>query len=303
MTVCDVLLYHANCFDGFMAYVIGWMASRAYGSKIKVSANFRSKGLYPGETLHTDVTRFFSTLVEEVRNVYIFDISMGPATFRHIKTYTPSVLYFDHHETTLGYWSQEEDDSHVTIDQSRAGCEMAWDFFFRSPYPRAVRHIGNRDTWRNEYVENTIQSQEICEVIYSTYIPSEEYLEKWIHLVQKTDFTEDITLGITLINIRNNRIRNIVKNRVQKTITLRKQKYRVVSVNSTCDQSDIGSYIMSTEKDCDFCAIWYYVGKNKYRVSLRSQGHIDVSKVAAIFGGGGHKEAAAFKTTDILPFQ
>lgn len=34
------------------------------------------------------------------------------------------------------------------------------------------------------------------------------------------------------------------------------------------------------------------------RVSLRSLGHVDVSAVAALFGGGGHRFAAGFTTTD-----
>jgi phosphoesterase RecJ-like protein len=37
------------------------------------------------------------------------------------------------------------------------------------------------------------------------------------------------------------------------------------------------------------------------RVSLRSLGHVDVSAVAALFGGGGHRFAAGFTTTDPVP--
>ncbi len=37
------------------------------------------------------------------------------------------------------------------------------------------------------------------------------------------------------------------------------------------------------------------------RVSLRSLGHVDVSAVAARFGGGGHRYAAGFTTTDPVP--
>ncbi len=37
------------------------------------------------------------------------------------------------------------------------------------------------------------------------------------------------------------------------------------------------------------------------RVSLRSLGHVDVSAVAALFGGGGHRFAAGFTTTEPVP--
>jgi phosphoesterase RecJ-like protein len=36
-------------------------------------------------------------------------------------------------------------------------------------------------------------------------------------------------------------------------------------------------------------------------VSLRSLGHVDVSAVAGLFGGGGHRYAAGFTTTDPVP--
>ncbi len=41
------------------------------------------------------------------------------------------------------------------------------------------------------------------------------------------------------------------------------------------------------------CAIFMYeVGNLEYKVSLRSCKYVDVSKVAAFFGGGGHVRAA-----------
>jgi phosphoesterase RecJ-like protein len=41
------------------------------------------------------------------------------------------------------------------------------------------------------------------------------------------------------------------------------------------------------------CAIFMYQTKNlEYKVSLRSKNIVDVSKVAAYFGGGGHVRAA-----------
>ncbi len=38
----------------------------------------------------------------------------------------------------------------------------------------------------------------------------------------------------------------------------------------------------------------YQIEDNKYKVSLRSKDDVDVSKIAVIFGGGGHKRAAGF---------
>ena len=37
------------------------------------------------------------------------------------------------------------------------------------------------------------------------------------------------------------------------------------------------------------------IDKKSWKVSLRSNGYIDLSKLANMFGGGGHKNAAGFK--------
>lgn len=48
------------------------------------------------------------------------------------------------------------------------------------------------------------------------------------------------------------------------------------------------------------CAIFIYEKAfNEYKVSLRSNDYVDVSKVAAYFGGGGHIHAAAARCRDI----
>ena len=36
----------------------------------------------------------------------------------------------------------------------------------------------------------------------------------------------------------------------------------------------------------------YQSGAQEYNVSMRSQNHVDVSRIAAFFGGGGHVRAA-----------
>ena len=47
------------------------------------------------------------------------------------------------------------------------------------------------------------------------------------------------------------------------------------------------------------CAIFIYEKAfNEYKVSLRSNDYVDVSKVAAYFGGGGHAYAAGFRVYD-----
>ena len=60
---------------------------------------------------------------------------------------------------------------------------------------------------------------------------------------------------------------------------------------SANDMEGIVDYPLSME-GIDLAAFFREEAKGRYRVSLRSKSHYDVSKVAAHFGGGGHRNAA-----------
>ena len=46
------------------------------------------------------------------------------------------------------------------------------------------------------------------------------------------------------------------------------------------------------EEKCVVGRFMYQLDENLYKVSLRAVGFVDVAKVAAVFGGGGHVKAA-----------
>jgi len=45
-------------------------------------------------------------------------------------------------------------------------------------------------------------------------------------------------------------------------------------------------------KDLEVAALLRQIGKDRYKISMRSKGTVDVAAIAARFGGGGHKNAA-----------
>ena len=60
---------------------------------------------------------------------------------------------------------------------------------------------------------------------------------------------------------------------------------------SANDMEGIVDYPLSME-GIDLAVFFREEAKGRYRVSLRSKNHFDVSTVAKYFGGGGHKNAA-----------
>lgn len=63
--------------------------------------------------------------------------------------------------------------------------------------------------------------------------------------------------------------------------------------------SDLDGIIdhLRTAKGCEVAVFVYETGINEYKISLRSNGIVDVSKIAHYFGGGGHVKAAGCTMT------
>ena len=61
---------------------------------------------------------------------------------------------------------------------------------------------------------------------------------------------------------------------------------------ATHDDADGLINIPLNVKDIQAVAFFKEIAKDNFRVSLRSKGNVDVNRVANIFGGGGHKNAA-----------
>lgn len=64
------------------------------------------------------------------------------------------------------------------------------------------------------------------------------------------------------------------------------------NTGATHDDADGLINIPLTVKDIQAAVFFKEIAPNSFRVSLRSKGDVDVNRVAGLFGGGGHKNAA-----------
>ena len=89
---------------------------------------------------------------------------------------------------------------------------------------------------------------------------------------------------------------------VKKAKKIKIGKIKTLAVNSSILISEIGDALI--KKLPPIAVIWFKAG-NKKRASLRSNGEIDVSKIAEKYGGGGHKCAAGFaiESGDLFPWE
>ena len=156
--IAPLVIYHANCFDGFTAAWVAHRALSAPGTPPELCA--AQYGQDP-----PDVTG---------RDVYILDFSYKPGAVVEMAKQARSVLVLDHHAKMAEKWADfdfcapvmhrctqahvlncdmEPMDSglRVVYDMGDSGASLAWKHFYGDkPVPQLVQYVRDRDLWKWE---------------------------------------------------------------------------------------------------------------------------------------------------------
>lgn len=267
------VLYHGNCYDGFGAAYAAWKHLGNEAKYIPVT--------YGAEL--PDLTG--------ASHVYILDFSYPYQTLEGIAEHMPLTL-IDHHKTAkenLQDWWHHN--ATVIIDMAKSGALLTWEYFHRYPAespsdpglpvpaPLLIQHISDRDLWEFK-LEGT-------KAVHKALVSLPMDFGVWDSLdveVLKKD-------GVILERLHD----QLVKNICEKAWTTDIDGHKVPTVNTSIAWSEVGDYMAKENPTAPFVAS-FTVMKNSVMWSLRSRGDFDVSAVAKKFGGGGHKNAAGFKT-------
>ena len=259
------VLYHANCYDGFGA---AWAAWKALGKTAS----------------YTPVT--YGAPPPDLRgyeHVYIVDFSYPLQDLLDMVNKGSPVTVMDHHKTAqealdgaLGVHSH----LHTIFDMTKSGALLTWEYFHPGVQaPKLIQHISDRDLWEFK-LDGT-------KAVHKALVSLPMDLEVWDTLdveVLKKD-------GVILERLHD----QLVKNICEKAWTTDIDGHKVPTVNTSIACSEVGDYLAKENPYAPFVAS-FTVMKNSVMWSLRSRGDFDVSAVAKKFGGGGHKNAAGFKT-------
>jgi hypothetical protein len=74
-------------------------------------------------------------------------------------------------------------------------------------------------------------------------------------------------------------------------------EYVIPVVNATSLWSEVGEELLNLYPEYPFVGAYHITKKGDIKWSLRSRGEFDVSAVAKLYGGGGHKNAAGILVT------
>jgi oligoribonuclease NrnB/cAMP/cGMP phosphodiesterase (DHH superfamily) len=220
-------------------------------------------------------------LIPDRSEVYIIDFSYPKEVLRELNDRSASLVVLDHHKTAQ---KDLEGEPYVIFDMDRSGAVLAWNYFFPdAPVPTLLEMIQDRDLWKWKIpgTRNVLNFLEIVGDDVSTWdqlVPlrggvyskggyisqyQDKLLEKQVH--------KDNLMFRTLSG------------------------HRVGILNTSVFPSEIGSWICNN-CNVDYSMTWNVDGEGVVRLSFRSVGDFDVSEVARVYGGGGHKNAARGRT-------
>ena len=285
MSTRPLVIYHGNCADGFSA---AWCFWRKYGANADYLA-----GVY--QRPPPDVAG---------RDVYLVDFSYKRSVVESMLRSARTVTLIDHHKTALDDLQPLKEQMVVTnggcishsaepnadnfgwfCDLDHSGSMLAWKFLFPDEAPPLLlSHIEDRDLWRFRLPG----TREIQAAVFS----HEYTFEAWDTLMRANQFdlVKMSAAGTAIERKHHKDVRELVQV-CKRRMVIGGTEVWVASLPYTLT-SDAGHLMAAGEP---FAACYWDTAEGRV-FSLRSQDDgVDVSAVAALYGGGGHVHAAGFK--------
>lgn len=293
-SINPLVIYHANCADGFGA---AWVFHHMQ-DKLEQSFDFHAGvyGVPPPDC--TD------------RVVYLVDFSYKRDVVKEICAVAKRVILIDHHKTAIEDLKNlyyEHPNFLTYTDLERSGAMLAWDYWHNTTHtrlgavvteftprsdnymapPPLLAHIQDRDLWKF----NLPCTREISASLFSY----EYSFEDWDFLMATDALALDIMIkeGAAIERKHHKDIAELVKV-TQRIMTIGDYDVPVASLPYTYS-SDAGHLMAANYRDGKVFAACYWDTIDKRQFSLRSTSEgLDVSAIASSYGGGGHRNAAGF---------
>ena len=270
-TLC---FYHADCIDGWTS---AWIVQKALDNVVLLPSTYTD---LPGQ-------------VGAGQDVILVDFRYPLDTMKDLCTQARSVLVLDHHKTAqemLEPWitSAKPQNIDAVFDQQRCGAMIAWEWFEacglleERSKPRLLDYVQDYDLWQHKQPF----THEVHAVL-EFYPPT---IKDWDHLAQRA-ISEIACEGMPILRNHQRQCARLLENAYTTTI----DGWTVPVVNAPRQYRNELAHEMAKEQP--FAAV-YYDGKTHRHYSLRADKNNpeapDLAQIAARYGGGGHRHAAAF---------
>lgn len=263
-----LVIYHADCYDGFTA---AWIARQAMPDCELFEGRHGEDPPY--ELAHG-------------RNVYVLDFSYPRMMMVKLNLNASQLLVLDHHKTAQ---ANCEGLPFCEFDMERSGAGMAWEYFFRgAEHPAWIERVEDRDLWRFKLS---------CTAEVHAFIASFPMtMENWDTLNR---------LPIYEHKRRGEAINRYIETSISKSVKAARLvvfgNNNVVVLNVPYQNaSETADSLLKSFPAVRYSLTYFQRADSCWQYSLRSRSDFDVSEIAKSHGGGGHAQAAGFDTESLL---
>lgn len=268
------VLYHADCPDGFGA---AWAAWRKFGDSALYLPVFHNDP-FPGEAYG--------------KAVYTVDFCYSESVIKAVAPKVKSLIAIDHHISRR--------DAVISLLGSvygpdNSGAVLSWKYFHpKKKIPNLLRYVEDMDLWNFHLAH----SREFVEFLGSYDFDFALWNKIARGCERKEIFKKYILEGGALIRHVGKEAKKALKNAEE----IKFEGHKCLMTNSASHISYIGHELVG--KKPPIAVVWSRKG-DKITVSLRSDGTVDVARLAQRYGGGGHRAAAgfSFKAKHFLDFR
>lgn len=304
----NIVFYHANCLDGFAAAYAAWLFLD------RDNTIFR-------EVSYGDAV---PDCVDAEADVYVLDFSWSAGELLALRAKCRSLTVIDHHKTAIAALDAvaQSSDINVVFDLQHSGCVLAWQYFCSNrvhvgitiEMPESYKYIEHRDLgrmWDDAWNHAIPGGNTVCrELCFGLAYGLPRAFSAWLKDVSRTDLL--LQRGAYIQAAMDDMVQALVRNAYQVHLGVRDgQPLWVPAVNTSALHSETGNALLKLYPQAPFACTWFAsvrttpVGPQViYRYSLRSRRAlrpVDVSNIAAAYGGGGHENAAGFESSVLLP--
>ena len=304
-----LVIYHANCADGFGAAFAAWLKFGDDAEYVPMQyLDAKLNAVEAWEALSAAIPSQANT----GREVYILDFSLPKPVMDKLFAVSECVVWLDHHKTAFEMWcgkapelfftmhKEQDDCKHIVLDDCKSGAMLAWEYFHPGTrVPMLIKHIDDYDRWQFK-LNGT---KEINKALWS-FAPWS--FSQWQEIIDDDNYGSMWSQGSAILRAHNQNVQSVVKNAARKC-SIHKDGplddgdiytlWQKDGLAANCPphlQSDVGHELAN--QSGTFGLLWSIDKDNVCKVSLRSNGDYDVSAIAKAFGGGGHRNAAGFMT-------
>jgi len=269
-----LVLFHGGCNDGFCS---AWVYRRYVSPQAEFKAvqyNYDPPPVYK-------------------RDVVLLDFTFPRQVLIDMHEQASSFLVIDHHQTA------EEDLEELEFcqfSQGKSAARLTWEHFFNPQEQSSIENV----PWLVAYTEDrdlwnwALPDSRAINAALDSYT---RRFEIWDDIASRGPEALAIE-GKAILRFQHRLIRPRVRNHGWATIA----DTRVPVTNSTCLTSEIGNALSEGHP---FAAVFFVKPNGQTVYNLRSQGEngVDVGEIARQYGGGGHRNAAAFTLDAMLPIE